>query len=217
MDGGARGEFGMEGGHHVAALFDPDGVLAVGGEHAGGGADAADDGGADEDGLDDAFRGVEACDTAVDLAAVAVALDVDVQDLKAGLRGMGDVLGKEDGSGAGTEDGLLGREVAEGSGELLHVKEFEHGGAFAARDDEAVAGVHLRCGADFEGARASVFNCLAVCFEVALECQDADGLGHCYHPRVCSSSSGAILATSRPRMGSPQSRLASRSLAGSLK
>src|ERR1700693_968221 len=108
----------MERVHHMLALLDQDGVALVAGEDARLRSDAADYGGADEDGFHFPGMGAsgefglggEACHTAVDLAAAGVALAADVHQGEALLLRMGDAGGKQDGAGAGAEDGAAASE-----------------------------------------------------------------------------------------------------------
>ncbi len=57
-----------------------------------------------------------------------------------------------------------------------HIQEFEHGGAFAAWDDEAIDGIQLFGGADFHRVAARVFDGFRVCVEVPLQGEDSDAL-----------------------------------------
>ena len=178
---------------------------------------AADDGRADEDGFQvAAVRHGDARDAAVDLAAVGVALDGDVHQTEACLRGMRHFARQQNRAGAGAEDRLLLGEALERFGQVFLIEQLEHGGAFAAGDDQAVALFQVGNGAHFDGMAAGALDGFAMRFEIALEGQNPDGLLPRYQPRVCSSSLSGSLEMSRPRMASPSSSLASSSFTGSL-
>ena len=150
MDAGVGAEFGVEGGGEEMAFADEDGEAVAGGEGFDVGAGAGDAGGADEDHLEWAAgelgRGGE--DGGVDLAAVGVALDGDVEGGEGRLRGILDVLGEQDGAGAGAEGRRGLDEGLEGVEEAVALEEFEEGGGFAAGDDEAVEIGEFGWGAD---------------------------------------------------------------------
>src|SRR5947208_1549425 len=102
----------------MAALLEQNGVAGVTSEDAHIVPRAADDGRADEDGLELAGRGAlfegglggDFGDAAIDLATVAVALDRDIDEAEAFLRRAGDFVGHEDGAGTGSEDRLTAAE-----------------------------------------------------------------------------------------------------------
>lgn len=140
-------------------------------------AGAGDAGGTDEDHLEWAAfdLGWDGEDGGVDLAAVGVALDGDVERVEGGLRGMLNVLGEEDGTGAGAEGGSVLDEAGEGVKELIALEELEHGGGLAAGDDEAVEIDQLFGGANKLGGDAKVGEGLGVGLVSALKGEDADG------------------------------------------
>ncbi len=156
------------------------------------------------------------CDAAVDLAAVGVAFDGDVHQAEARLRGMRDFAGQQNRSGATAVDRLVLAEALERFGQPFLIEQLQHGGAFAAGDDQAVAALQVGNGAHFDGVAAGPLDRFAMRFEVALQGQNAGGFLARYQPRVCSSSLSGSLEMSRPRMASPNSSLASSSLTGSL-
>ena len=98
----------MECGRQVTALFHQHGVAAVPDQHMGGGPHAADDGSADEYGLELARRGtpleiqpgIDFRHAAVDLAAISVAFDSEIHQAQARLRGMCHFAGQQDCPGA---------------------------------------------------------------------------------------------------------------------
>ena len=77
-------------------------------------------------------------DGRVALSSVSVALDGDVEGGEASLGWVTHVFGEQDGSGAGAEDGLLVYEGFEDVEEAFSVEKAEHGGGFAAGENEAV-------------------------------------------------------------------------------
>ena len=87
------------------AFADEDGEAVTGGEGFDIGSGVGDAGGADEDHFEGAAGefGWRGEDGGVDLAAIGVALDGDVEGGEGGLRGVLDVFGEEDGACAGAE------------------------------------------------------------------------------------------------------------------
>ncbi len=163
VDAGVVAEFGVEGGSEDVALTDEDRVRFTGGQGFYGCAGAGDAGGADEDHLEGAARefGVGVEDGGIDLAAVRVALDGDVEGGEGFLGGVLDVRGEENGSGAGSKGWGGLDEGLEGIEEVVALEEFEHGGGFAAGHDEAVNAFEVGGEADELGGCASVRSVLA--------------------------------------------------------
>ena len=122
------------------AFADQDREAVAGGEGFYLWAGAGDAGGSDEDHFEWAAgefgRGGE--DGGVDLAAVGVAFDGNVERAERLLRGVLYVFCEKDRSGAGAEGRDVADEGGEGVEEVVALEEFEHGGGFAAGDDEAV-------------------------------------------------------------------------------
>src|ERR1700679_3452040 len=96
---------GAEGGGEGVPLGDEAGEAVAGGEGFYGGAGVGDARGADEDHFERATGEFCWCgeDGGVDLAAVGIAFDGDVECGEGGLRGVLDVFGEEDGAGTGAE------------------------------------------------------------------------------------------------------------------
>jgi hypothetical protein len=135
--------------------------------------------GADEDHFErDAF---EFCgcgeDGGVDLAAVGVALDGDVEGGEGFLRGVFYVFCEEDCSGAGAEGGRGFDEGLEGVEEAAALEEFEEGGGFAAGDDEAVEICEFGGSADELRGDAESCEGFGVGLECSLQGEDADREG----------------------------------------
>lgn len=97
----------MEGGGEHVARPDEYGIVVAAGEDLDAGAEAADARRADEDHLHGAARqgGVGVEDDRIVLAAVGIALDVNVENAEAALGWVGHVLCEEDASGASAEHG----------------------------------------------------------------------------------------------------------------
>jgi hypothetical protein len=140
MDACIRAEFGMEGRGEQIVLADQDREAVADGQGLYLGAGARDARGADEDHFERAAGefGRHGEDAGVDLASVGVAFDGDVEDAEGFLWGMLNVFGEQDGSGAGAEGGGVEDEGGKGIEESVALKEFEHGGGFAAGDDETI-------------------------------------------------------------------------------
>ena len=172
----------MEGGGEEVAFAYQDGEAIAGGEGFYVRAGAGDAGGADEDHLKRAAGefGRRGEDGGVDLAAVGVALDGDVERGEGGLRRMLDVFGEEDGAGAGAEGWVGLDEGGEGVEEVVALEEFEHGGGLATGDDEAVEffwASEFVWGADEFGGDAQGGEGFGVSFVGALQGEDPDGEG----------------------------------------
>lgn len=164
------------GGEEIFVLYE-DGLAGVFGEDIERVAGAFDDGAADEDhfersGLEFA-RAKE--NVASDLATVGVAENGHVHKAKRGLRGMFDFGGKQDGAGAGAENGAAAaREITDRVVEAFFLEKLELRGAFTARKDEAVALFEVGDGADFECLRAKFVEARGVGFEVTLNGENSD-------------------------------------------
>ena len=87
VDSGIVSEFGMERRCKMPALFDQDRRFKILRQYANGGADGANDGGADEHGFQirKAVAGREAHDAAFELTSVSVAFDGNVHERKRSL------------------------------------------------------------------------------------------------------------------------------------
>jgi len=153
MDTGVLGEFRVKGGGEQMAGADQGGEAVAGGEGFDGGAGEADAGGTDEDHFERAAGegGVGGEDGGVDLAAVGVAFDGDVEGGERALGRVFDVVGEQDGAGARAEGGSGADPGLENVEEAVALEEFEHGGGFAAGHDEAI---YLASGAVEFGGRA---------------------------------------------------------------
>ena len=146
------------------------------GEDLDGGTGVGDAGGADEDHLERAAGqgGLGGEDGGVDLAAVGVAFDNGVEEAEGTLGRVEDFASEQDGSGAGAEDGFGRAELLQGVEEAGLLKEFEHGGGFAAGKDEAVEAGQLLGLADLDRVGAGFGQGFSVGGVVALDGEDAD-------------------------------------------
>ena len=109
VDSAVGGELGMEGCGHGFALANEDGEAFAFGEDFDLGTSRDDARGADEDGFERATWQccVEGEDGGVALGSVGVAFDSYIEDAEAGLVGVTDFAGEEDGAGAGAENRFL--------------------------------------------------------------------------------------------------------------
>jgi len=170
VDAGVLGEFRMEGRGHDTSLPHQHRVVAAFGEDFDAFSDARDAWGADKDHLQrrTAQGGFSLDDGGVDLAAVGVALDRDVEGIEAGLVWVDDVLGQHDGSSTSAEGGFAVYEVLEFLEDVLRQK-FEKRGGLASGNDEAVDVVEVFGLADERDRRPEFFEAASVGVEIALE------------------------------------------------
>ena len=150
VDAGIAAELRVKGRGEEVTMPDEDGMVFAGGEDLDTFADAVDAGGADEDHLERAAGqgGLGGEDGRFVLAAVGVALHLDIQRGEGFLGGMADFFGKQNASGAGAEGGGFVDEVVEEIEEVVAGEEVEHGGGLAAGQDEAVEAVEFLGTAD---------------------------------------------------------------------
>jgi hypothetical protein len=177
VDCGVAGEFGMKGsGEDVVPLHER-GIAVVFCEDFNSRRDLFDDRAADENHFQWVLLecgGTEE-NVAGELAAVGVAKDGHVEELEGILRRIFHFCREKDGAGAGAEDGtaLVG-EFADGVVEAFFLEELELRGAFATREDEAVATPEVGDGANFDGFGAEFVKPGGVGGEVSLDGEDAD-------------------------------------------
>jgi len=179
VDSEVVAQLGMEGCGEEIALADEDRVVIAGGEGFDLGAGAGDAGGTDEDHLERAALefGGGGEDGGVDLAAVGVALDGDIEGGEGFLRWVRDFFGEEDRSSAGAEGRGGADEGFEGVEEVVALEELEHGGGLAAGHDETVDAGEFFGGADEFGGGSESLQGLDVRGVCALEGEDAYGKG----------------------------------------
>jgi hypothetical protein len=177
VNGGVAGEFGMEGGGEDFAFLDESGLAPKLGEDGDVGGDFFNDRAANENHFEWLLlerAGTEE-DVAGELAAVAIAKNGHIQELEGILRGIFHLGGQENGSGAGAEDGVaVGGKVADGVVEAFFLEELELRGAFAAREDEAIAAIEVDDCADFDGVDAELVEHGGVGLEISLDGEYAD-------------------------------------------
>src|SRR5688572_11515665 len=159
----------MEGSGHDVSLTDEDRVVSVAGEDFDAWAGALDAGCADENHLDGSELGIGRGDEAVELAAVGVASDGDVEGGKRGLWRIRDLLCQQDGAGAGTESRLGADELAQAVEKAAFFQEIQESRGLAAGDDEGVQRFELLGLADVADLGAELAQAAAVSFIVALD------------------------------------------------
>jgi hypothetical protein len=113
-------------------------------------------------------------DGGIDLTAVCIALNGCIQQAQGTLRGINDLAGKQNGSGAGAEGGLFLAKLLQGLKEAVLLEEAEDGGGFAAGQYQAVQAGKLIGLADLDWLRAGFGEGLGVGGVVALDGKDAD-------------------------------------------
>src|ERR1051326_1500074 len=152
-----------------------------------------------------------AANRALELAAVAVAADADVERAERRPRVVLDLAGEQDCAGARAEDRALRGEAAQRV-EAAVAEELEHRRRLAAGDHQRVRAVELARVAHEECLGAELGEAAAMRVEVALRREDAD----VHHPRACSISCGAMAATASPFIVPVTCSLTSSSTLGSL-
>jgi hypothetical protein len=130
----------MKCGRHDGSLADQDRMPFTAGKYFHSLTDCNDAGGANEDHfkrptLDFGFGGE---DGGIDLASVGIALDHGIKDFKALLGRVTDLFCEENRSSASAKNRAQVAEFFQFLEESLLFKEFEHGGGFAAGEDEAI-------------------------------------------------------------------------------
>src|SRR5580700_10554811 len=168
MDAGVVAEFRMERGGHRSSLADRDRVVAFGGDDFDAGAEALDFRSANEDHLEWGVAELAGADRAVDLAAIGVAADANVERAETTLLGVGDLLRQHDGAGAGAEGGLHADKFLE-LGDARFAEDFQERPRFAAGDDEPVDFIKLPGLTDEDDLGAEFFEALLVGVEIALD------------------------------------------------
>jgi hypothetical protein len=165
----------MESCSHGAPLPDYDRVvvLPLSGQDFYSGAEALDLGSTDENHFDGSAAEKAFADGAVNLAAVGVAADGNVDCAQAGLGWIPDFFGQQNCAGAGAEAGLGVDErfkfFKSGFAEKL-----EESAGFSAGDDQAVNFIELLGLSDEHDVGAELLEPEAVGIEIALQGQDTD-------------------------------------------
>ena len=172
MDTSVGGQLGVEGGGHGSSLLDSYGVVAFCGDYFYALSDVFDFRRSDEDHLDGRIAKQTFADGAVDLAAISVAADADVEGAEAGLLRILDFGCQKNRTGAGSESWLRVDEVFQ-LGESIFAEKFEEGAGLSAGDDEAIDGVKLLGFFDEDDFGAEFFETAAVGVEITLQGQDS--------------------------------------------
>jgi hypothetical protein len=193
-------ELRVEGRCQHASRADEDRVVVAACKNLDTGANTADAWRADEDHLHWASgdRCVGVKDDGVVLAAVGIALDIDVENAEAALWRVGHVLREEDAAGAGTEDRLGTDEFIEDRVKAGAFEVFEEGGGFATGEHQGVDRGELIGLANEVRGGAEFGETLGVDVEGALEGQDSDPWGVIAHSlRVAASCSRPVFVPPR--------------------
>ncbi len=180
MDARVGGEFGVEGGGHDSSLPDSYGIIAIGGEDFHAGTDTFNLWGADEDHFERRGSGlaVESAQKftftngAIELAAVGVAADADIDGAEAGLLGIFDFCRQQDCAGAGAEGGLHAHELFQ-LFEAVFAQQFKERARFTSGDHEAVDFIELLGPLDECNVSAQLLEAAAVSIEIALQRQNS--------------------------------------------
>jgi hypothetical protein len=135
-------EFGVEGCGHYPSLPHSDGIFTFGGEDFYARTNAGNFRGANEDHLNGSVAEFSFADGAVNLAAIGIAANADIERAQSGLLGIFDFGRQKDSSGAGAE-GRFGVDKLLELFESGFAEEFEKRARFAAGDDEAINLIEL--------------------------------------------------------------------------
>jgi hypothetical protein len=173
VNAGVGTEFGVEGGGHRLALANYDGILALGSQNLYTRPKAFDSGCTYENHFDRCVTEQPFPDGAVDLAAIGVAANVDVDRAQSELFGILNFLGKENRASAGAKGWFQAHKIFQ-LFETCLAEQLEECAGFPAGDHEAVDGIELLGFLDQHDSGAEFFQALAVGVEVALEGEDAD-------------------------------------------
>lgn len=199
MDAGVVAQLRVEGCGQQMVLADEDRIVAAGGEDLDTGSGAGDAGSADKDHLQRSpgEPGFALHDCGVDLAAVGVPLDSDVERAQRLLDGIRHIGCEKDHSGAGPEGRCGVGELLEDIEEAALLEELEHGGGLAAGHDEAVDALEVGGQTDHLWGSAESPDRLRVSVIGSLQGEHPDGqvlvvLG-CGVARICHAIPRAFL------------------------
>ena len=167
------------------------------------------------------LRDVEIGLEAVELAAVAVAPNLEVEDAEVRGLAIGQAIGEQDHAGAGAEQWRAGRaERDDRLAEPVGIDQAAHRRRLAAGQDERVEVDEVARQAHLDRLGADVADRGHVLAHGALQGEHADP-GHAmgthrsaYQPRMASRSSGGISPNEVPRIGSPRPVLTSARISG---
>ena len=153
----------------------------------------------------------------VELAAIGIAPDLDIEEGEDGPVAIGDPTGEEDHPGAGAPHRRTGGGQAQDRlGQAVGVHQASHGGRLAAGQDQGLDPGQVAGEPDFDRLGADLTQGRGVLGHVPLHGQDADPrpARRLYQPREASRSWSGISASSRPRIGSPRPALTSARISG---
>ena len=170
VDASIVGKLGVKRRGHDASLPHGDGifVIAFSSKNFDAGSDAGNLWSTDEDHLDRSVSEFSLADGAVNLAAVGVAADADIERTESGLLRVFHFGRQQDGSGTGAEC----RVQVDKQLELFEsgfTEEFEERPGFAAGDNEATDFIELLGFFDEHNLSAQFLKPFAMCVEIALQ------------------------------------------------
>jgi len=193
MDAWVVTEFRMEGGSHGFVLAYCDRVVPFRGQDLYARPQGLYFGSANEDHLQRRSAKRPLADGAIDLPAVGVAADADIECAQSGLVGIGDFFGEHDRARAGAEGGLQANELLQ-LFESFWAKNLQERARFAARDYEAVDFVKLLGLAHKRNVGAQLLEAFLVSVKVALDGENTNG-----HKRLSALSyQPSVVRTLRP-------------------
>src|SRR5437870_4270078 len=173
MHTGVVGKFGMKGGSHDSSLPDGDGIAAFGGNDFHVWPYAFNFGGADENHLQGRISQFSGADGAVDLAAVGVAPNADVERSQARLLGIFHFVGQKDCARTSTKRRFDSNELFQ-LFKSCFAQQVQKSSTFPPGDDQAVDFVQLLRLLDQHDFCAQFLEPSAVRVEIALESKNAD-------------------------------------------
>jgi hypothetical protein len=81
---------------------------------------------------------------------------------------------QQNGSGASAENRLAGAKVPYWFEQVFFAQQFQHGSAFAARNDEPINAIQIVPGSDLDNIGASARESACVSFKITLQRKDTD-------------------------------------------
>ncbi len=176
-------------------VFHEYGVAGILGQYSGFRPYRTDDGRPNEDCFDrsrpgplgKAGIGIDINYPAVNLPAVGVPFNCQIDQAETLLRRVGNSIGQQNRSRAGPEDRLLTAKVGQWLEQIFSIEQLQHGGAFAARNNQPVKTREVSRGTNVHGLSAGAFHGFTMGFEITLQGEDA----YFFHKR--DPDGGAVL------------------------
>src|SRR2546430_1459327 len=178
MHAGVIGKFGMEGGSHDSSLPHGHGIAALGGNDFHVRSDPFNFGGTDENHLEWRVSQFAGADGAIDLAAVSIASNADVERSQSHLPWIFHFVGQQNSAGAGTKSRFKANELFQ----LMKSgfpQQVQKSSTLSARYDQAVDLVQLLGFLHQHNFRAQLLEPFAVGVEIALESKNTDSAPNC--------------------------------------